>query len=94
MMFQSVATAFILVLTLSASDGHGALESCPRTIGSPKVFSEPWPQADTWFGTEALAVILPKNGVWPTTKPGHQTAFPMTGVRSVTWLSNLTRDKE
>ncbi|KGJ99164.1 alpha/beta hydrolase [Thalassotalea sp. ND16A] len=24
----------------------------------------------------------------------HQRAFPMTGVRSVTWLSNLTRDKE
>jgi len=23
----------------------------------------------------------------------HQTAFPMTGVRSVTWLSNLTREK-
>ena len=24
----------------------------------------------------------------------HMTAFPLTGVRSVTWLSNLTRDKE
>ncbi|MEP1096384.1 MAG: alpha/beta hydrolase-fold protein [Cyclobacteriaceae bacterium] len=25
-------------------------------------------------------------------KGSHQTAFPMTGVRSVTWLSNLTKD--
>ncbi|MCJ8322034.1 MAG: alpha/beta hydrolase-fold protein [Colwellia sp.] len=24
----------------------------------------------------------------------HQTAFPMTGVRSVTWLANLTKDKK
>jgi predicted alpha/beta superfamily hydrolase len=24
----------------------------------------------------------------------HQSAFPMTGIRSVTWLSNLTREKK
>jgi len=27
-------------------------------------------------------------------KSSHQTAFPMTGVQSVTWLSNLTSEKE
>ena len=27
-------------------------------------------------------------------KGTHQTAFPLTGVRSVTWLSNLTKEEE
>ena len=68
-----------------------ATENCPRTIGADKVFSDPWPQASSWFGTEALAVVLPENGIWPTTVPGHLIAvkvfwyskeFP---ARSDTW---------
>jgi hypothetical protein len=45
--------------------------SCPRTIGSDTAFRDPWPAASTWYGTEALAVVLPEDGIWPTTKPGH-----------------------
>jgi len=52
-------------------------ENCPRTIGTDKVFSEPWPQADRWFGSETLAVMLPKNGIWPTTVPGHLIAVKL-----------------
>ena len=52
-------------------------ENCPRTIGSNKVFSEPWPQADTWFGSEALAVMLAWNGIWSTTVPGHAIAVKL-----------------
>jgi hypothetical protein len=52
-------------------------EACPRTIGADKVFAEPWPQGATWFGTEALAVMLPKDGVWPTTAPGRLIAVKL-----------------
>ena len=30
----------------------------------------------------------------PVIEGNHGTAFPMTGVRSVTWLSNLTKERE
>jgi hypothetical protein len=52
-------------------------ENCPRTIGADKVFSKPWPQADSWFGSEALAVILPTSGIWPTTVEGHLIAVKL-----------------
>ena len=54
-----------------------AEENCPRTIGADKVFSEPWPQAETWFGSESLAVILPNNGIWPTTVEGRPIAVKL-----------------
>lgn len=51
--------------------------NCSRTLGFDKVFSQPWPQASRWFGSEGLAVILPENGVWPTTVPGHLIAVKL-----------------
>jgi hypothetical protein len=52
-------------------------ERCPRTLGADVVFSERWPQADTWLGSEALAVVLPANGTWPTTVEGHAMAIKL-----------------
>jgi len=43
---------------------------CPVTLGSARVFAEPWPRASSWYGSESLATILPEDGVWSTTKPG------------------------
>lgn len=54
-----------------------AEERCPRTIGAENVFSEPWPQSETWFGSESLAVILPEKGFWPTTAEGHLIAVKL-----------------
>lgn len=62
---------------LATSHSVVADESCPRTIGADRVFAEPWPQAKTWFGSESLAVMLPKDGVWPTTVPGHLIAVKL-----------------
>lgn len=63
--------AKIVAAIIFAQGGPGlADDDCPRTIGSDTPFREPWPNASTWFGTEVLAVILPKDGIWPTTKPG------------------------
>ena len=69
--------AIYLVALLGFGQFANAEESCPRTIGADKVFLEPWPQAETWFGSESLAVILPKNGIWPTTVEGHLIAIKL-----------------
>jgi hypothetical protein len=59
------------IAVLAVTQICNADEGCPRTIGANEVFLEPWPQAETWFGSESLAVILPQDGIWPTTVPGH-----------------------
>lgn len=66
-------------------------ESCPRTLGADKVFSEPWPQADAWFGSEALAVLLPEDGIWPTTVEGHLIAVKLLWY-SAGFQSGMERD--
>lgn len=55
--------------------------TCPVTLGSDRVFAEPWPQVSTWYGSESLATILPEDGIWSTTKPGAR----ITG--KVSWWS-------
>lgn len=69
-----VICSVVLILGCQIASAN---ESCPRTIGADRVFSEPWPQADTWFGSEALAVVLPKDGIWPTTGPGYRIAIKL-----------------
>lgn len=66
-----------LIASLVPGSFIKAKESCPRTVGADKVFAEPWPQADTWFGSEALAVILPSGGVWSTTRPPAQISVKL-----------------
>ena len=69
-----IACAVVLVLvTLGAA--HAA--ECPRTLGTDTAFRAPWPSASTWFGTEALAVVLPQEGIWPTTSPGALIAVKL-----------------
>jgi hypothetical protein len=68
-----LCSAFLLCIASHAVAG----ESCPRTIGANKAFVESWPQSNTWFGSEALAVLLPEDGIWPTTKEGHSIAVKL-----------------
>ena len=63
--------ALCSVVLLGFGQFANAEESCPRTFGADKVFLEPWPQAETWFGSESLAVILPKNGFFTTSGHGQ-----------------------
>lgn len=73
--------SFRLIICVVALLGFGHLAyadgSCPRTIGADKVFQGPWPQSGTWFGSDALAVMLPDNGIWPTTVEGHLIAVKL-----------------
>jgi hypothetical protein len=50
--------------------------SCPRTVGYASL-GAPLPKSENWYGSHALAVNLPKNGVWPTTAPGAQIAVKL-----------------
>lgn len=55
-------------------------ESCPVTIGVAELFSAPFPSAPPrrrWYGSERLAVQLPADGIWPTTKPGNLIAIKL-----------------
>jgi len=50
--------------------------SCPSTVGSDLAIAESWPKTDTWHGSESLAIILPRSGIWPT------------GPARLTWYSS------
>ncbi len=67
--------SFALLITPLTSSG--APEECERTTASSTEIVETWPQADSWFGSKALAVILPHNGIWPTTSPGHSISVKL-----------------
>ena len=69
-----VSGAFTALLLLSVAASVQAEENCPRTIGSAGVFSEPWPQSATWYGSEGLAVMLTPDGTLSTTRPGASLA--------------------
>ena len=68
-----VAPTLLVITIFALIVGHSgpanADGDCPRTIGTDTKFREFWPNASTWFGTETLAVMLPPDAIWPTTKP-------------------------
>ena len=59
--------ALLMPVGANANDSF----DCPRTLGSDKTFSEPWPQSDYWYGSEALAVVLTADGTMGTTGPEY-----------------------
>jgi hypothetical protein len=50
--------------------------TCPRTIVPPATTS-PAPTSPNWYGSDALAAMLPSDGVWPTTAPGAVLAVKL-----------------
>ncbi len=64
--FASIALSFLFPGDRALADTIG---DCPVTLGSNRIFGPPFPASDTWFGTEALAIVLPPKGIWPTTGP-------------------------
>ena len=45
------------------SKAHSA-EACPRTLATTPLSASPFPSSDAWYGSEKLAVVLPKDGLW------------------------------
>jgi hypothetical protein len=67
-----LAAVSILLSPLSAV----AKPTCPRTIGYAAL-GAPFPNSQSWYGSHALAVSLPKDGTWPTTAPGARIAVKL-----------------
>ncbi|MEO1035183.1 MAG: hypothetical protein AAFX44_06435 [Pseudomonadota bacterium] len=67
----------ILTLCVVLVTQPSLADECPRTLGSDRVFSEPSPQAETWYGSDSLAVVLPADGIWPTTAPNALIAVKL-----------------
>jgi hypothetical protein len=65
----------VLLPVLGAAAANAA--DCPRTLGTNIEFREPWPKTPSWYGTEALAVILPPNGAWRTTSRASRIAVKL-----------------
>lgn len=54
-----------------------ASDVCPVTLGTGQTLGPPFPAAENWYGSEALAVILPRDGAWPTTGPTARIAVKL-----------------
>ena len=68
---------FFAISSLTATSVVASDFDCPRTISSQGAFFDNWPDADTWHGGKDLAVMLPKNGVWPTTLRGEFNGYSL-----------------
>jgi hypothetical protein len=69
----------IFVLCVLMSPRHGLTEpfdNCPITVGS-NTLGPPFPDSDNWYGSEALAVVLPADGIWGITGPDARIAVKL-----------------
>ena len=91
----------LLVVSLSILLGEARAQAtpeqaCPVTIGVSELFAPPFPGAPTrrgWYGSETLAVQLPADGKWPTTRPGSLIAIKLFWW-SVNYKAGSERDLE
>ena len=71
---------FVLAgLLATSSIAHGNPPSdtaCPVTIGTASL-GPPFPASENWYGSESLAVILPKDGKWGITGPTANIAVKL-----------------
>lgn len=83
-------SAIAIVLWLGAGIAQADTGSpCPVTLGSDEIFGAPFPAGKNWYGSESLAVKLPADGIWPTTKSGHLIA-----VKLFWWSAGFKPGKE
>ena len=45
--------------------------ACPKTPPSGEILGKPFPASERWYGSEALAVMLPPDGVWLGSGPAY-----------------------
>ncbi len=45
--------------------------TCARTPPSGQILGKPFPASDNWYGSEALAVMLPPDGIWRGMGPAY-----------------------
>jgi hypothetical protein len=70
---------FVLAALLAMSslaEETPANSSCPVTIGTNSL-GAPFPEAENWYGSEVLAVVLAEDGRWPITSTGSRIAVKL-----------------
>jgi hypothetical protein len=72
---KSVVVFLLVSATLFCSAATADV-TCPRTAGS-NALGSPFPASSNWYGSEAFAVQLPPDGIWPTTAPGALIAVKL-----------------
>jgi len=79
-MKQSQVLLLVVFLTISgvAQTQDSMDAACPVTLGSNSL-GPPFPESETWYGSESIAVMLPSDGKWSITAPGARIAvkFPI-----------------
>lgn len=71
-------TMLALIGVVHPANGCGDSKSdCPKTMGAAHLLGPPFPESERWYGSEALAVMVPDEGTWQTTKPGAQIAIKL-----------------
>ena len=78
-MFRPVLMASIgLVVSICSdqaiSDTGG---NCPVTLGTGKFLGSSFPESEHWYGSEALAVMVPGHRAWGTTGPNALIAVKL-----------------
>ena len=78
-MFRPVLIASIgLVVSICSdqaiSDTSG---NCPVTLGTGKFLESSFPESENWYGSEALAVMVPGHRAWGTTGPNALIAVKL-----------------
>ena len=68
--------ASLFVSAMLCCSVASAEAECPRTSGS-NTLGSPLPASGNWYGSEALAVQLPPDGIWPTTAPAALIAVKL-----------------
>jgi len=73
---QVFVLAGFLAMPCMAQDHHQSDSACPVTVGSDSL-GPPFPDAENWYGSESLAVILPDDGKWGITGPNARIAVKL-----------------
>src|SRR5262245_56413915 len=61
---KSLFAALAAPVTFAIAIPQALPAECPRTLASGTSLGKPFPESENWFGSEALAVILPADGIW------------------------------
>ena len=66
----------LLAMPCMAQDYQTSDSACPVTIGTDSL-GPPFPDAENWYGSESLAVVLPEDGKWGITGPNARIAVKL-----------------
>lgn len=64
-----VASLTLLALLCSGQALSDSVGECPVTLGADKFLGPPFPESENWYGSESLAVMVPRERAWGTTSP-------------------------